>query len=127
MQENSNKGISHIRYEYRRKLDDGYDWYCNITKLLDVNGKKLTLVLVENINENIMSQDVDQRAVEMVKAQQKNVFAKKMKKIKKVLAFFKKIGYNIIRGCDIQRNIFGVSPNGKATDSDSVISRFESL
>ena len=50
-----------------------------------------------------------------------------MKKIKKVLAFFKKIGYNIIRGCDIQRNIFGVSPNGKATDSDSVISRFESL
>ena len=74
LQENSNKGISHIRYEYRRKLDDGYDWYCNITKLLDVNGKKLTLVLVENINENIMSQDVDQRAVEMVKAQQKNVF-----------------------------------------------------
>ena len=51
----------------------------------------------------------------------------KMKKIKKVLAFLKKIGYNIIRGCDTQRNIFGVSPNGKATDSDSVISRFESL
>ena len=50
-----------------------------------------------------------------------------MKKIKKVLAFLKKIGYNIIRGCDTQRNIFGVSPNGKATDSDSVISRFESL
>ena len=50
-----------------------------------------------------------------------------LKKIKKVLAFFEKIGYNIIRGCDTQRNIFGVSPNGKATDSDSVISRFESL
>ena len=29
------------------------------------------------------------------------------KKIKKVLAFLKKIGYNIIRGCDIQRNILG--------------------
>ena len=31
----------------------------------------------------------------------------KMKKIKKVLAFFEKIGYNIIRGCDTQRNILG--------------------
>lgn len=74
LQENLNKGIPHIRYEYRRKLDDGYDWYSNVTKLLEVNGKKLTLVLVENINENIASQDTDKHALEVAKAQQKSIF-----------------------------------------------------
>ena len=74
LQENINKGITHIRYEYRRKLDSGYDWYTNVTKLLEVNGKKLTLALVENINENIASQDNDKQVLELAQAKQKSVF-----------------------------------------------------
>ena len=43
------------------------------------------------------------------------------KKIKKVLDEWNIMVYNHLRCVD------GLSPNGKATDSDSVISRFESL
>ena len=44
---------------------------------------------------------------------------------KKVLANLKNMLYNSVRVSD-EHNL-GLSPNGKATDSDSVISRFESL
>ena len=46
-------------------------------------------------------------------------------KLKKVLAFLQEMGY-YIQVLSTESNI-GLSPNGKATDSDSVISRFESL
>lgn len=74
LQENLNKGFEHIRYEYRLRLESGeYDWYSNVTKLINVNGKKLTLVLVENINENIASEDTSKYELELVQAQQKNI------------------------------------------------------
>ena len=46
-------------------------------------------------------------------------FKKIQKKLKKQLT---EVGT-----CSIIKLVVGVSPNGKATDSDSVISRFESL
>ena len=49
-----------------------------------------------------------------------------LKKFKKVLAFLKRMLYNTFC-CETQQKNIGLSPNGKATDSDSVISRFESL
>ena len=49
-------------------------------------------------------------------------FVRQNKFLKKVLAFSIVLYYNNLRCKRI-----GVSPNGKATDSDSVISRFESL
>ena len=74
LQENLNKGFEHIRYEYRLRLESGeYDWYSNVTKLINVNGKKLTLVLVENINENIASGDTSKYELELLQAQQKNI------------------------------------------------------
>jgi len=55
LQDNLNKGVEHLRYEYRKKMENGeYDWHSNITKLLEVNQKQLVLVLVEDINENIL-------------------------------------------------------------------------
>ena len=52
---------------------------------------------------------------------QKSLIGKLDKKLKKVLDEMLTILYNTFRCVD------GLSPNGKATDSDSVISRFESL
>ncbi len=43
---------------------------------------------------------------EVILHEEKRSKTENLKKIKKVLAFFKKIGYNIIRGCDTQRNSF---------------------
>lgn len=58
LQDNMENGIDLIRYEYRRKLDNGnYDWYTNIIKLIEVDNRKVALVLVENINENIQLND----------------------------------------------------------------------
>ena len=50
---------------------------------------------------------------------------KNSEKLKKVLAFLAEMSY-YIQVLSTELNI-GLSPNGKATDSDSVISRFESL
>ena len=50
----------------------------------------------------------------------------KIKKLKKRLAFYSGVLYNTT--CRKRESeCKGLSPNGKATDSDSVISRFESL
>ena len=65
-----------------------------------------------------------------------SLFHIKFKKFKKVLDYLPQYGYNKLRSrqsdkqsgqgaADKLNN--GLSPNGKATDSDSVISRFESL
>ena len=56
----------------------------------------------------------------------KNSLKNFLKKFKKVLAFLKKMIYNTFC-CEARHKNIGLSPNGKATDSDSVISRFESL
>lgn len=59
------------------------------------------------------------------------VFCRKIKKwkiIKKVLAKVERIIYNLfLQAAKKACPNLGLSPNGKATDSDSVISRFESL
>lgn len=43
----------YIRFEYRRKTQAGYTWFSHIVKIIEVNGKKIALVLAYNINENI--------------------------------------------------------------------------
>ncbi len=49
-----------------------------------------------------------------------------LKNLKKGLAFYFRVLYNTT--CRKRKSEYkGLSPNGKATDSDSVISRFESL
>lgn len=53
---------------------------------------------------------------------------KKMENYKKVLAKVERIIYNLfLQAAKKACPNLGLSPNGKATDSDSVISRFESL
>lgn len=74
LQNNLNKGIDHIRYEYRKNLgNEKYDWYSNVTKLMDINGKKLTLVLVENINDSAVTKEDNKLSVVEEKDKQQRI------------------------------------------------------
>lgn len=54
LQEHLNKGNHYLRFDYRKKLATGeYNWFTNVVNLIDNNGQKAALVLVENVNENI--------------------------------------------------------------------------
>ncbi|MBQ7104582.1 MAG: response regulator [Bacilli bacterium] len=50
----------HIRYEYRKKMPDGeYSWHSNIIKVVDVNLRKIAIVLASEVNDNIVSKEKD--------------------------------------------------------------------
>ena len=51
--QSTSESDEYVRYEYRKKLDSGeYNWYTNTIKTIEVDQKKLSLVLVEDINNN---------------------------------------------------------------------------
>lgn len=47
------KEKDYIRFEYRRNTPSGYTWFSHIVKIIDINGKKIALIMAYNINENI--------------------------------------------------------------------------
>ena len=47
------KEKDYIRFEYRRNTPSGYTWFSHIVKIIEVNGKKIALIMAYNINENI--------------------------------------------------------------------------
>lgn len=70
-----NNESSNIRYDYRKKLENGeYGWYSNTIKFIECNQKKVTLVLVEDINSNIETEPKDELSSETLQEKQKIIF-----------------------------------------------------
>ena len=73
LREKMEQGIKCSRYEYRKKIsDNNYDWYSNVIKLIETDDKKVALVLVENINENIKLES--KSSIDTLETKQKILF-----------------------------------------------------
>ncbi len=68
-------GKDYVRYEYRQLDNKGeYSWFSNISKLIELDNKRVVLVLVENINNNIKESGDPTLDVPTLQAKQNLIF-----------------------------------------------------
>jgi len=72
---NLDENKKNIRYQYRKKDENGeYKWFTNIVQLIEINQKKIPLVIVEDINENVMLNKSNSQNIEDLEKKQKIIF-----------------------------------------------------